>query len=102
MERGVSAPRFCYSEYTWSKGVQVPTQSQVKSMNVEPLRELLDQHFEGITEDMQKAELQQVVEDNWDELDAVLNPPEEEKSPLAKDLYTGRPNERLLASVEEE
>lgn len=80
----------------------MPTQSQVKNMNVEPLRELLDEHFEGITEDMQKAELQQVVEDNWDELDAVLNPPEEEKSPLATDLYTGKPNPRLLKASGED
>lgn len=82
----------------------MPTLSQVKNMNVEPLRNLLDQHFEGITEEMQKAELQQIVEDNWDDLDEVLNPPEDKtkKSPLATDLYTGRPDPRLLASTGED
>lgn len=81
----------------------MPTESQVKNMNVEPLRELLSEHFEGITEDMQKAELQQIVEDNWEFLDEELNQPEAEaKSPLAKDLYSGKPNPRLLESVEEE
>lgn len=80
----------------------MPSKTQVKNMNVEPLRNLLDQHFEGITEEMQKAELQQIVEDNWDDLDEVINAPEVDKSPLATDLYTGRPDPRLLASVGED
>lgn len=78
----------------------MPTESQVKNMNVEPLRDLLSEYFEGITEDLQKGELQQIVEDNWEFLDGELNA--EPKSPLAKDLYTGKPNPRLLKSVEEE
>lgn len=81
----------------------MPTEAQVKSMNIEPLRDLLSEHFEGITDEMQKAELQQIVEDNWEFLDEELNPPEAEpKSALAKDLYSGKPNPRLLESVEDE
>ena len=52
------------------------TKTEVKKLDVESLRELLAEHFEGITEDQTKTELQQIVDDNWEFLDGVLNPDE--------------------------
>lgn len=92
----------------------MPNKTEVKGLNADKLRALLSDYFEGITEDTTKVQLLEVVDENWDYLDAELNPPEPETTAdqvkeeldgpkpdwtedraafLAKDLYVGTPPE---------
>lgn len=90
----------------------MPNKTEVKGLHAPELRTLLSEYFEGITEDTTKEQLLEVVDENWEYLDAELNPPEPAKTAdqvkedlegpqpdwtedrdafLRKDLYTGNP-----------
>ena len=72
------------------------TKTEVKSLGVDELRELLSEHFDNITEDHTLKDLKAIVDEHWEEvLDPALNPEEEDvdlsKPSLSTDLYSGRP-----------
>lgn len=71
------------------------TKSQVKSMHADVLREALAEHFEGLTEETTKKEMEALVDEHWDDwlseqfADEDESDDEEETVP-GKDL--SRPN----------
>lgn len=103
MGRGVSAPRSAIFNIPRKKGRRV-TKTDLKEKPVDELREIMAQHFEGITEDTTKREMIEIIDEEWEGfLEERLNPSEEEtdETPdeelsdrqafLSKDLYTGHP-----------
>lgn len=89
------------------------TKTDLKNLGVDQLREVMQEHFDGITEDTTKEEMKDIIDSNWDEfLEEALNPVEDEpdepgddepdeeeadsdkdlsKPDLSQDLYSGRP-----------
>lgn len=81
------------------------TKTELKGLGVDELREVMQEHFDGITEDTTKDEMKDIIDSNWDEfLNEALNPVEDEpdepgddepkdlsQPDLSQDLYSGRP-----------
>lgn len=63
------------------------TKTELKNQGVDEMRETLSEHFEGITEDTTKAEMKDLIDENWDDfLNEALNPDSEDEPEEDLDL----------------